>query len=149
MTAQKKPLLNRMRARLHILAKEAGMDDDAYRQMLVEVGGLDPAAGKPSSGRLTAAGLGRVLDHLSRLTGADPLRPPASEIEADPQLRKINALLADAKRPWGYLLAKGEKPQSMLRRITGKDRLRFCTSADFSKVIAALEIDKGRREARG
>jgi hypothetical protein len=152
MTAQrpKKTLRERQLARIHILVQKAGIDDDTYRKMLVEVGGVVPPkyATKPSAAQLGAMGLAKVLDHLSKLAGEDPLRPPAGEIAAEPQLRKINALLADAKRPWGYLLAKGERGQSLLKRLTGKDRLRFCTAADLGMVIAALEIDKKRREER-
>lgn len=141
---------DRQRGAIHSRAKQAGMDDDTYRKMLVEVGGVKPKDGKPASSKdLDAVGIGRVLDHLAKLTGTDPLRPPAADIAADPQLQKIDALLLDAKRNWGYLLSKGEKGgKNMMQRLTGKDRLRFCTAADLGKVISALEIDKARRAAK-
>jgi hypothetical protein len=127
------------------------MEDAAYRDALVQIGGANPSAeGGPSAKHLDAQGLGRMLDHLSRIAGEDPLRPNADEIKADPQLAKINALLADAKRPWSYLLAKGGVGgQSLLERLTRKQRLRFCTPTDLGKVIAALQIDADRRAARG
>lgn len=151
--SDKKPRADRQRTAIHIRAKQVGMDDETYRQMLVEVGGAKPKAGKPaSSSDLDAAGLGRVLDHLAKLQGTDPLRPTAAEIAANPQLAKIDALLLDAGRNWNYLLSKSEKGgRSMLQRLTApksKDRPRFCTAQDLGKVIAALEIDKKRREAR-
>jgi hypothetical protein len=151
MTAQrpKKTLRERQLARIHIMKTMLGWDDDTYRQALVEIGGVQPKKGlKPSGTDLSPLGRGQLLDHMSKLAGLDPLRPPAEEIAAEPQLQKINALLLDAKRPWGYLLARGERGQSLLKRLTGKDRLRFCTAADLGRVIAALEIDRKRREGR-
>jgi hypothetical protein len=142
-----KPLSARQLARIHILLQEIGLDDDDYRQLLVEIGGVRPKPGKkPSGNDLTPLGRGKVLDHLSKLAGHDPYRPSAEEIAGNPQLQKIGALLADAKRPWSYLLAKGDNGQVLLHRLTRKERLRFCTAEDLGKVIAALEIDKARRE---
>lgn len=150
MTAKPKTVVERQLARIHILAKEVGMDDETYRQMLVQVGGVvPPTHGKPSAAQLGLMGRHRVLDHLSRLAGKDPLRPGADEMLASPQLQKLDALLLDAKRTWGYLLSKGERGgPSMLQRITHRDHLRFCTADDLRKLITALEIDKKRREAK-
>jgi len=43
---------------------------------------------------------------------------------------KIEALLADARRPWGYLLDRGDKPKSMLESLTkdDKQKIEFCTA---------------------
>jgi hypothetical protein len=141
-----KPLSIRQLARIHILLQEIDLDDDTYRQILVEIGGVKPKPDKkPSGNDLTPLGRGKVLDHLSKLAEHDPYRPSAEEIAGSPQLQKIGALLADAKRSWSYLLAKGDNAQTLLHRLTRKDRLRFCTSDDLGKIIAALEIDRARR----
>lgn len=148
----RRPKRARMIAKIHILAKRAGMDPagdrETYEQMLVEIGGCKRAFGVVHATGLTDAGLAKVLDHLSRLTGEDSLKPSQADIDGEPQLAKIDALLRDAGRPWGYLLSKGQGGRSLLQRLTGKDRPRFCTAADLGKVIAALEIDAKRRAAR-
>jgi phage gp16-like protein len=46
-------------ARIHILKKEKGLDDDGYRAVLQQVGGVD------SSKKLTALGRARVIKQLS------------------------------------------------------------------------------------
>jgi phage gp16-like protein len=145
----KKPLRARQLARLHALKKQIGMDEEAYRAMLREVGGVRPSVeGHVTAGNITNDGIGRVLDHLSKLAGEDPLKPSADVINRDPQLAKIDALLRDAGRNWGYVLSRNERGQSLLSRLTKKDRLPFCTPADLGKVVAALTVDAKRREMR-
>jgi len=126
----------RQLARIHCLRKELEMDDDTYRHMLREIGGADSARD------LTQAGRAKVIRHLARLAGSRrryPGRPHNADIQ--PQIRKIEALLAEAKRPWGYALA-------LCKRIAKKDRLEFCSVDELRKIIAALEYDKRRRPAR-
>jgi len=123
----------RQLARIHCLKKELGLDDDAYRHMLREIGGADSARD------LTPTGRARVIRHLARLAGSRrryPGRPHNADKSA--QIRKIEALLAEAKRPWGYALA-------LCRRIAKKDRLEFCSVDELRCLIAALEYDKRRR----
>ena len=109
---------------IHIAAKQLGMDDDVYRAMLRQV-----------------AGRRAVLDHLRRL-GAAPRgnqwrgRPKG---DLSPQLKKIEALLADNGRPWGYAHA-------VARRICKVERVEWCDMAQLGKVIAALQIDANRRK---
>jgi len=133
---QSSDFYRRQLARIHCLKKQLGMDDDAYRHMLREIGGADSASD------LTPDGRAKVIRHLARLAGAKkqyPGRPHNADIQ--PQIRKIEALLAEAKRPWGYALA-------LCKRIAKKDRIEFCDTDDLRKIIAALEYDKRRRPAR-
>lgn len=143
-----KTLRNRQLAKIHILREQTGMSDEAYAAALINIGGVAPDA-EPSARRLDALGLAHMLDHLSRLAGIDPWRPDAADILANPQLQKIDALLLDAQRGWGYILDKGDKRLSMLKQITKRDHLRFCTAADLAKLISALQIDADRRAAKG
>lgn len=54
------------------------------------------------------------------------------------QLRKIEAQLADAKRPWAYV-------DAIARRMFGVARVGFCDPSQLGKIIAALAIDAKRR----
>ncbi|MFO1417280.1 MAG: phage protein GemA/Gp16 family protein [Methylotetracoccus sp.] len=60
----------------------------------------------------------------------------ANTTDGRPQMQKIEALLAKAKRPWSYAVA-------LCKRICKKDRLEFCTSAELGKVTA-LSYDAQR-----
>ncbi|MFO1418365.1 MAG: regulatory protein GemA [Methylotetracoccus sp.] len=119
-------------AKIHILKSQIpGLDEAAYRQMLQTVAGVDSARD------LTPEGRGKVLDHLTRwkIGLRHPGRPNTTD--GRPQMQKIEALLAEAKRPWSYAVA-------LCKRICKKDRLEFCTSAELGKVIAALSYDAQR-----
>lgn len=144
--ALQRGLMNRKNAELakiHIAKKQLAMSDDAYRAL------LDSVAGVASSKDLSPKGRADVLERMKTLGFDGKKRYPGrpNTIAGNPQLQKIEALLADAKRPWTYLTAKGKTP-SLLERLTGKQRLEFCSSVDLGKVIAALEIDRRRREEK-
>ena len=116
-------------ARIHILAKQAGLiqgkDKSAYRRMLCEVGGV------ASSTALDAAGRGAVIRHLlGQIKGpAYPGRP--KNCDGRPQLRKIEALLADNGLPWSYA-------DGIARQMYDKDRVAFCDSVELAAIITAL-----------
>ena len=122
----------REQARIHILAKQAGLikgkDKSAYVRMLREV------AGVASSTALNAAGRRAVIGHLIQAGKAAgrpsyPGRPP--NCDGNPQLRKIEALLADNGLPWSYA-------DGIARQMHDKDRVAFCDSVELTAVITAL-----------
>lgn len=127
-------------AKIHIAKKELAMDDDTYRDMLMQVAKVSSAAD------LSADGRAKVIEYLKSkgFQGKKTYtkRPHSADNKA--QILKIEALLADMKLPWDYLIArqdgKDSKTLSMLERLTGKKRLEWCTKADLSKVIAALAV---------
>lgn len=139
-------------AKIHIAKKELGIDDDTYRDMLMQIAKVSSAAD------LSATGRAKVLEVLEYLKSKGfkgkktyTQRPHSADNKA--QILKIEALLADMKLPWEYLIArqqgKDSKTLSMLERLTGKKRLEWCTKADLSKVIAALanhqkKLNKGK-----
>lgn len=116
-------------ARIHILKGELDMADEDYRATLWAVAQVHSAADLDWRGRRL------VIDHLAdlkRRQGAReryPGRPPATD--DNPQLRKIEALLADQHLPWRY--ANG-----IAKRMFGKERVAFCSSQELSAVITAL-----------
>lgn len=127
-------------AKIHIGAKELGMDDDAYRDMLFTVARVRSAAD------LDAAGRHEVLDHLKacgfkpkRGKRTYPGRPHNLQSDArGPQLGKIEALLADASRPWAYA-------DGIAKKMFHVDRVTFCKAEQLGKIIAALIYDAKRR----
>jgi phage gp16-like protein len=136
--------VQRQIAAIHVLKAKAGMDDDAYRAMLRQMGGVE------SSKALTALGRTMVLDHLRRIT-QPPVGEPRSRPYPDrphttdqrPLLQKIEAQLAEAGRPWHYATA-------VLKRVgQGRaERLEFATDEDLRKVVAALNCDAKRHGRR-
>lgn len=127
-------------AMIHLAAKQLGMDESAYRDMLWTV------ARVRSAGDLDFAGRQRVKDHLKAcgFTPA-PSKKPARRfpgephnVDQHPQLKKIRALLTEARRPWSYA-------DAMAKRMFGKERVAFCDPGEWQRLIAALVIDQNRR----
>ncbi|WP_435100805.1 gp16 family protein [Arhodomonas sp. AD133] len=132
----------RQLAAIHAQARRVGLDPhgdrDAYEQMLQAV------AGVRSAGKLDAAGRRKVLDHLKRVGGrqrprkADyPNRP--HNIDRQPMLTKIEALLADMGLPWRYA-------DAIAKRQTGIERVAWLRRPDHLEgVIAALHVEQEKR----
>lgn len=129
-----KPPRNRELARIHILAGALDLERDVYEAVLWTQGRQD------SAGKLDEGGRRKVLAHLEQLlrelkpnhpalSGATPGQP--RNYDKREELRKIEALLADADKPWAYAVA-------IVRNQYGKDRLEFCEPYQLGAVIAAL-----------
>lgn len=129
-------------AAIHIAAKQLGMDDGTYRDMLWSVARVRSAAD------LDFTGLQRVRAHLKAcgFKSAKPKTPhpgrPSNIDSADrgPLLRKVEALLTDARREWAYA-------DGMVKRMFHVERTQFCTPEQLRKLIAALTYDQRRRKA--
>ena len=130
-------------AQIHIAQQQLGLDDETYRAM------LEGVAGVRSARDLDDAGRAKVLAHL-RASGFKPAPPhkptpgrPRNMDAADrgPMLRKVEALLLSAGRPWEYAHA-------MCRHMFAKERLEFLSPAELHKLVSALEVDRRRRARR-
>ncbi len=127
-------------ARIHIGKAQLGLEDDTYRAMLWSVARVHSARD------LDAAGRRAVLNHL-RARGFRELRPRSPRhgrphnTDQSPLLRKIEALLADARRPWSYA-------DAMAQRMFGVDRVTFCSPDQQRRLVAALSMDQRRRQKR-
>lgn len=147
MTAVREDADSRRRelAKIHIRATELGLieiyldengkrkeDRTEYEKVVWAIGR------EKSAGKLDAAGRKRLLDQLNGRAGGNryPGRPKWTTREA--QVKKIEALLADAGRPWAYAIA-------MAKRMYHKDRLEFCRSDELQGIIAALIYDQRKR----
>jgi phage gp16-like protein len=128
-------LRNKDLAKIHLLSKQAGLDEEGRRDMMEQL------TGKRSSGKMNGRDRGKVIAHLNRSLPNQtkkqsfPGRP--NNTDSNAQLRKIEALLAEAKRPWGYARAIAE-------HMHDKKRLEWCDSNELSGVIAALIKDAKR-----
>lgn len=117
-------------ARIHALKRELRLDDDTYRDVLWAVCRVESSASLDDFGR------GQLIAHLvSKLPARKtyPGRPANTDAQHQHDLKKIEALLTDAGKPWAYALA-------ILKQQTGgrKTRLEFSSPAERQGVIAAL-----------
>lgn len=145
MSATNKNQRQRDLAKIHIGRKQLGMDDQTYRELLRSVAGVESAAD------LDAQGRGKVLAHLAKSgfkTSSKPGRgfagkPDFKKLEGTGKLamiRKIEAYLAEAKRPWSYA-------HGMAKRMFKVERVQWCGPGQLHRIISALEYD-ARRHGR-
>ncbi len=129
---------NKDLAKIHLFKKQAGLDDDSYRDMLEQL------TGKRSASKLNARERVQVISYLkTNLPKPTKSHYPGkpNNLNSKPQLQKIEALLSEAKYPWSYAKA-------IAKRMYNKHGLEFCSSKELSGVINALIKDaekKGRR----
>ena len=84
---------NRELGRIHILAKDLGMDDDQYRVMLHVVARVDSARDLDTHGRQQV--IAHLESHAKRAGVAKPVRQTPADSKA-PLVAKIRALLINA-----------------------------------------------------
>ncbi len=131
-------------ARIKILAKELGLDDAAYRNVLWEITKSESAAD------LDAAGRKAMIDHLvARVRhtkpGSPQLRTRQRPANRKAELAaKIRALLINAEPARDDAYA-----DAMAQRMFGVQLFTWCSEAELLKLIAALSIDAKRRKGRG
>lgn len=128
--------------KIHIAKKQLGMDDDTYRSMLLTLGGVK------SSKDLTPEGINKVIRHFEQ-SGVKFTSPKkkgtaphnmGSKSDRAAKLGKIEALLAEAARPWEYAI-------SMAKRMYKKEALEFCDHAQLTGIITAL-VKNAKKEGR-
>lgn len=128
-------------AKIHVLAKQAGLDRETYEAVLLRLANVMSAAD------LDALARNVVIDYLQHCVRQSPRDGTAHRADAPhnlaskPLLGKIEALLADGGKPWAYV-------EAMARRICKRERLAFCSDAELRKIVAALSYDQQRREHR-
>jgi phage gp16-like protein len=126
-------------AKVHIAKQQLGMDDETYRALLARV------AGVRSAKELNKRQMSAVLAEFERL-GFKPKAPKSKRKTPKPaadraaQVGKIEAFLAEAKRPWAYA-------DAMALRMFKVERVEWCNSDQLGRMIAALAYD-ARRHGR-
>ncbi len=129
-------LRNTELAQIHIAKAQLGMDDDAYRVIMLQV------TGKSSSKDLTWQGRKALLDHFKKAGFKVKAKPagrdkPVVVKDREALIRKLEAQLAEAKRPWTYA-------DAMAKRICKVERIEWCGPEHLLKIIAALSYDAKR-----
>lgn len=130
----------RQLGRIHQAKKSLGLDDVTYRSLLERVTGVT------SSANMTHAQRNAVIAEFARLGfKADDAKSRANAAKGRPKnladvpmLRKIEALLADAKRPWAYA-------HSMAERMFDVKRVEWLNAHQLHQLVSALQIDANRR----
>ncbi|WP_047257984.1 gp16 family protein [Chromobacterium subtsugae] len=123
-------------ALIHIAKTELAMEDDDYRAMLLSVGGV------ASSKDLSPKGVDRVLAHMKRCGwqpkgGKRPSPRPRVGQSREALVGKIEALLAEAGRPWGYA-------DAMAQRMYGVELAGWLAPMQLHSLVAALTYDAKR-----
>ena len=93
--------------------------------------------GKQSLTEMSLPDLDDVLSHLNKAAGYHDYAGKPKSVATDPQLQKIEALLADMKLPWAYI-HRSKRGPTMVKRLTGKDRIEWADVAGKQAVITAL-----------
>ncbi len=126
-------------AKIHFYKRELGLDDDAYRLMLRNIGGVDSAKD------LDSAGATKVISHLMSVIGQrlldNPTKGRPTNVAERGELAKIEALLSEGGKPWAYA-------DAIAKRIYGVERVQFCDGKQLGGIIAALSRDASRHGRR-
>ncbi|HGU9904401.1 TPA: gp16 family protein [Citrobacter freundii] len=117
-----------------------GWDDVTYRSALARL-----CNGKTSSTKCSLEELQVVREYMHeqgfpRHTAKHGKRPKVAKTNTA-TLSKIEALLADAKRPWNYA-------EKMCEHMFKVKRVEWLTPVQLTKLMQALAIDAGRRKKR-
>jgi len=129
-------------AMLHVAKKQLGMTDDEYYAMLERFG-------VKHSNELTLRQWPKVEAHLAHM-GFVKRKKSAKKSGMDDgfakskaaMLSKIEAILADMKKPWSY--ADGIAQNMFRRDKKAVKKLRFCDFDETRKVLQALVIHQNR-----
>lgn len=136
-------------ARIHVLAKQLGLDRDTYEDLLWCQGRVR------SSKDLDAHGRSVVIRHLQMLAdkaglsrrkpqtikaastkaqkkNVYPGRPHNTDAKRRREMTKIEAQLTDAKLPWAYA-------EAMAKHMYRKERLEFCAPWELAGIVTALD----------
>lgn len=123
---------------IHTGKKALGWDDETYRAVLARV------TGKHSARDCSEAELERVVRYMRERGFTSTTkhgRKPRVSVGKKAVLGKIEALLAEAKRPWSYAVSMG-------KRMFGKEQLEWLTIEQLTAVMNALQYNAKRHGRR-
>ncbi len=114
-------------------------------------GFLTRTTGKDSLRAMTGGELGRVVDALHQRgaprRAGHPAGRQANTLDSRPQARMARGLWIELGKA-GLVRDRSERAlDAFAKRVTGRDSLRFCDSAQLNQVIEALKDMGGRRGA--
>ena len=125
---------------IHIARKAMAWDEATYRAILERI------TDKASAAELSARERKAVIDEFVRLgwkikTRKNHRHPGKVPEDRQRLIWKIGEYLAEAGRVWAYA-------DGIARRVCKVDSLRFCDANQLRKIVAALEYDRKRRQAK-
>lgn len=133
--------MNNSLAKIHIAKKDLGLDDTAYREILVRI------TGKDSSGNMSECQRRAVLAEFQRLgwkpkTGGKP-RPGSNK----PYVRLMYALAKNIDKSGFWRRPYKDALRAMVKKETGIDNPEWLTFQQASPVIEALKkIERRERK---
>ncbi len=130
-------------AKIHIGKKDLGLDDDTYRDILYQAGGVESAADLDWKGREAVLDRFRELGWKARSKSGKESRP-SRVLADDPQSRKIRALWLALHEVGKVRDASERALASYCKRMTGVVALQWLNSRQASTVIEALKQWLGR-----
>jgi phage gp16-like protein len=117
-------------ARIHVTAKNAGLDEDARRDIYERV------TGKRSLSLVDQRGRFKVMEELARLAPAAAAKKGG---DRRPIVRKAQALWIGLHNLDEVENKHDRALDAFAQRITGKERLQFCANGEAGKVVEALK----------
>lgn len=139
MTAARDPRRQQL-ARIHLAKKMLDLDEDTYRCLLLRVGGHRSSADMNATQRNAVIAemvkLGFKEENRQERRKRFPGRPP--NVDQVPMLKKVEALLADAQRPWSYAHALSD-------RMFKVSRVQWLRHDQLHSLVSALQVDANRR----
>lgn len=118
-------------AAIHVAKKMLGLDDTAYREIVLLVTGASSAA------ELNEADRHRLIEHFRGMGFSRPDRKRNNS--ANPQHSKIRYLWRDLHRAGAIRDNSDAALDSYVRRMTGADSLRFLTPDQSWRLIEAMK----------
>lgn len=129
-------------AKIHIAKKQLAMDDDAYREMLKNVGGVESAKD------LSQAAVGRVLAHLKRCGFKAVAKKGDRKQAGDAQSQKIRALWLHLHKLGAVCDPSEQALSAWVKRMGKVDALQWMPTEVASKAIEELKQWVKRIEAK-
>lgn len=127
-------------ARIHLVKKQLGLDDETYRELLVGLTGKSSAADMTNQERWTVI---REMSHLRAQTPQQcrPEPPPTPRQEKARLLYKIESLLGERERPEEYANA-------LAKHMFKVDLIQWCDPDQLRRIVAALVYDARRQRGK-
>lgn len=130
-------------AKIHIGKKDLGLDDDTYRDILYQAGGVESAANLDWKGREAVLERFRELGWKARSKSGHPGHASRS-LADDPQSKKIRALWLALHEVGKVRDASEMSLATYVKRMTGVSALQWLNTRQASAVIEALKQWLGR-----
>lgn len=126
-------------AKIHMAKAQLALDDDVYRDTVRAISNQRTN----TAAELDYAERAKLLEHFRRLGWRDRSYTPAKVVAQQKQalMDKLHAQLSAAQRSWGYA-------DGMARRMFKVPKVDWLTAEQLRKLVAALEYDRKRREAK-